>query len=115
MRRIDKEAMQRAIQMARAEDEPRKKQIDAKLKSESFEEVGAFASYHCQCRALLLRPWQSPPSEVDIGDEDTPTLPQGGRRAAAMLLRRMLDNKLSRFEPDPVGALQRIEQHAKAS
>jgi len=33
----------------------------------------------------------------------------GGRAAARSLLQRLLDNKLSRYEPDPLAALARIE------
>ena len=38
--------------------------------------------------------------------------PAGGKRSAALLLQRLLDAGLSRWEPDPLGALARIEAEA---
>jgi len=107
--------MQRAIEQTRSESEPRKKQIDDMLADRPFEEAGAFAAYHCQNRFLRLRPWEAAPCDASIGDVDAPTMPLGGKRAAAQLLQRMLDNGLSRYEPNPVAALARPEVKRKAS
>jgi hypothetical protein len=69
--------------------------------------VALFAAYGAQGDALHLKSWQPPPCWVEIGDgEIAPVL---GRRAAAEeLLRRMLAAGLSRYEPDPIGALARV-------
>ncbi len=55
------------------------------------------AVYHYQCETLRLLPWQSPPMHLDDSDDDA-----GGQK----LLRRMLAAGLSRYEPDPLGALR---------
>ncbi len=106
MKRVDREALERAIKLAREQDAGRRQQIDGKLKSESWEAVGRFASYFCQSRSLKLRPWQWPPCWVTIDDQDDGL---GGRKAAAMLLRRLLDAGLSKFEPDPLNAISEAE------
>jgi hypothetical protein len=62
------------------------------------------AAYACQCDALRLPPWQPPPCDVEI-DANDDGLPILGRKAAAELLRRLLANNLSRYEPNPVAAL----------
>jgi hypothetical protein len=115
MKRVDREALKRSIELARSHDAGRRNQIDAKLETESWEEVAMFASYVCQHRSLNLRPWQLPPCEVDVGDEDEPAMgPKGGKRSAALLLQRMLAAGLSKFEPDPIGALARVEAEKAA-
>ena len=65
-------------------------------------EAAESAAYHCQCRALRLRPWQAPPcgcfsDEVGLG--------YGHSRAEVLLRRRMLAANISLFEPDPHAAL----------
>jgi hypothetical protein len=109
MNRIDRDAFKRAIESCRnRKDDPgRREQIDSKLAEEPWDEVGRFAAYSCQSRNLNLKPWQIPPCWIrDVeavlaaGDDD-----MHGRRAAAKLLKRMLDAGLSRYEPDPLAAL----------
>ncbi len=110
MKRVDREALRRAIKLARSHDAGRKQQIDTMLKDRTFEEVAMFAAYCCQRRALQLRPYQSPPCEANVDDEDDDGMgAKGGRRAAALLLQRLLDAKLSGWEPSPLEALARIE------
>jgi hypothetical protein len=57
MNDADEAAFKLAIETARNEDQGRRDQIDAFLRTRPFEEVGRFASYHCQTRALGLPPW----------------------------------------------------------
>jgi hypothetical protein len=105
--KIDREALTRAIALAnerqRANDLLRdgKTQIDQKLEDEPWHEVGSFASYSEQMRSLRLRPWQFPPCWVSLDDDNPEHAP------AVALLQRLLDNNLSRFEPDPVAAIDR--------
>jgi hypothetical protein len=54
MRRIDHDALRRAIKMAREEDAGRRKQIDNKLRSEPWVDVARFAACCCQFRSLRL-------------------------------------------------------------
>jgi hypothetical protein len=105
----DKAALERAIAIDRRRDRATRQQIEAKLESEPWFEVGKFAAYGCQCNALHLKPWQPPPCWAELDDQDGADGPIFGRRAAAELLRRLLTAGLSRYEPDPINALARVE------
>jgi len=109
---IDRDALARAIEMARLESPARSQQLDIKLKDEPWREVGEFAAYSCQCDALHLQPWQSPPCWVDDLVSDIQGGPDGvgGDYEAAKLLRRLLDAGLSRYEPDPIAALKQAKR-----
>jgi hypothetical protein len=69
--------------------------------------------FFCQTRALRLRPWQPLlywfRSAADI--EAGLAQPYGvdGERANAELVQRLLRCGLSRYEPDPINALERAE------
>jgi hypothetical protein len=73
------------------------------LESRPWIEVARWCSYSCQIDALGLRPWQAPPVCIDPED------PSPGEEAKVMarLLARMLEARISKFEPDPVTALTR--------
>jgi len=107
MRRIDRDALTRAIAMARLESPARSRQIDDKLATEPWEQVARWCAYCCQCDTLRLRIHQSPPCWVH--DIKT-TLAAGddgiiADYAAARLLQRMLAAGISKYEPDPPAAL----------
>lgn len=91
----DREALQRALALARTFDRARAEQLDAKLGDEPWSDVATFAAHVCQCRALHLRPWERSPA-MAADDDDGP---------AGQLLRRMLAAGFSRYEPDPLAAL----------
>ena len=98
MNKIDKDALTRAMTIARREA-GRSAQLDSMLEDSPWREVAEFAAYCVQGRALRLKPWESPPSSCDEDGE-------GDRqREGRALLRRMLAAGLSRFEPDPLRAL----------
>jgi hypothetical protein len=61
----DRAALELAIAMARKESPAQRRQIDDKLKTEPWVEVGVFASYCCQDHNLKLKPWQTPPIWID--------------------------------------------------
>jgi hypothetical protein len=106
---VDREALERAIELTKAENRARAAQITNKLKTESWREVAEFAAYHCQCRALQVRPWETVPVHVDE-DDPIPLDDDVHRRARAIkLLRRLLASGLSRFEPQPLAALAKME------
>jgi hypothetical protein len=112
--KIDREAMQRAIDLVRAEGPERARWID----NRDFFEAGSLASYHCQYRALQLRPWEWPPSWIEPGDiEAILSKPpdHSGKRRAAELLHRLLAAGLSRWEPNPADALERAEKKPDAA
>ena len=115
MTRKDRKALRRAIEAVRRESPMRARQIADKLASGPWEDVGEFASYSAQCRALRLRPWQFPPCWIDdipaaLNDPEL----HRGLRTAAELLQRMLAAGLSRYEPDPLKALEAAEAEARS-
>ena len=115
MNEIDRDALERALVACRAVSAARAKQLDSKLHDEPWEEVAQFASSCAQGRALDLMPWQSPPCRANLGALSEPF---GDPRAApesAELLRRLLDAGLSRFEPDPLGAIEEAEGKRRAA
>jgi hypothetical protein len=109
-RSIDDEALERALQLAlarqRESDVPTrdgKTQIEEMLEDQPRREVALFASYSEQMNSLRLRPWMFPPAWLDLDDRN----PEHADGVA--LLRRLISNNLSKFEPDPAGALAAIE------
>jgi hypothetical protein len=80
----------------------------------SFAEVGQFAAYCCQCRSLRLKPWQTPPMHGDAEPSHPDADDTHGYGAAAELLERLLAAGLSRWEPDPIGALEAAEREPAA-
>jgi hypothetical protein len=94
----DKQALKRAIKMARVESPESAGQIDRRMaEGQSFEEIGRSAAYGCQCRNLRLKPWESPPVYAEL-HPDQP--------GALELLNKLLAAGLSRWEPDPITALE---------
>jgi hypothetical protein len=109
--RIDREALERAIAIDRKRDPKSYKPINRRLEPERWYEAGKSAAYACQCAALRPKPWQPVPANeyVAVTDDDSEYGPVMGRAAAAELLRRMLAAGLSRYEPDPIAALEAAE------
>jgi hypothetical protein len=106
---VDREALTRAIELAKGESAVRAAQINDKLKTESPLRVGEFAAYCCQHRALQTKPWELAPCSVDE-DDPIPVGDDHRRKARAIkLLRRLLAAGLSRYEPQPLAALAKIE------
>jgi hypothetical protein len=105
MTRRDRDALKRALAMARAMDPEIAQAVDTSLKSRTWQAAAEYAAYQCQMRSLKLRPWQAPPmrsnGEVDGG--------YGGTEQQVGLRRRMIALGLSVYEPDPLAALERAE------
>jgi hypothetical protein len=99
------------VALARALDTARKtpaeaKRIDGKLASGGdWFDLATGCAFRCQTVALNLQPWQSPPM---YGDVIEPRVDQ----PAFDLLRKLLSLGLSRYEPDPVRAIERAEKRA---
>jgi hypothetical protein len=116
---VDREALERAIELAKAESPARRKQIDDMLAKDGWDEAARFAAYACQDGNLKLAPWQMPPCWIR-GDLDAllaaPVTGHDhrGQRQAARLLKRLYAAGLSRFEPDPEAALAQAKGKAKA-
>ena len=100
MTRTDKEALERAMKICAEESPGRAEQLRAKLQDETWESVAQFASYCVQRRSLGLRPWEFSPCSAHEGEAGP----------AADLLRRMLRAGISRYEPDPLRALE-LKKH----
>jgi len=109
MDEIDREALQRALLLCRVESAARAKQIVSMLARQPWERVAVFAASCVQYRSLPLQPWQTVPCRANLADLDQPLGDASGRRESAELLKRLLDANLSRFEPDPIAALERAE------
>ena len=114
--RVDREALERAYAMDPDRD-PTSPPIDRKLDPEGWYRAAHSAAYACQCAALRPRPWQPVPANgyVSVTDDDRQYGPVMGRSAAAALLRLLLAANLSRFEPDPINALARVEAERQPS
>ena len=107
---VDRDALERAVEIARR---LRPDLIDDWLAEQPWLEAAVDAARLCQENALALKPWQCwPPCAVAPNDTDAPGLAHRGIRTSARLLRRMLAANVSRFEPDPLNALARVERAA---
>jgi hypothetical protein len=102
---VDREALKRALKLARAESPARARQIDAMLAERPWLDVAQFAAYSCQSAALHLKPWQSPPVWM-TGVKPAGDPQQHGLYAAWDLRRRLIAAGLSAYEPDPIAALE---------
>jgi hypothetical protein len=115
--RADQEALQRALDMARAQSDQERAHIDRELAEDGWQHAAETAAYHCQDRALRLKPWQTPPCwlRTDAAVQVallTPPPDHRGRRMAAGLVLELLAAGLSRFEPDPLHALAKADKAA---
>jgi len=93
---VDMDAFRRALEIA-SRDPLRAEQLKSKLEDEPWAQVARFAAYVCQCQALGLTPWQSPPCHAH-------------GQASLDLLDELLDAGLSQWEPDPAAALREAKR-----
>jgi hypothetical protein len=93
----DREALDRAYDLARKYP-VRAEQLATMVRYDGLEYAKRFAAYDVQTTSLGLKPWESPPCH---GDPD-------GNGTEDKLLRRMLAAGLSKWEPDPLGALTKV-------
>src|SRR3974390_1582598 len=111
MKKIDREALELAIEQTRAEDD-RREQIEQMIKEDTFWEVGTFAAYHRQCDVLQLKPWQDPPCHIDLDEHEGGDVRRqiSGYDQAAKLLREMFALGISRWHPDPLAAIEKAKK-----
>jgi hypothetical protein len=89
-------------------------QIERMLRSRSKLDVAQFAAFSCQAETLRLEPWQPPPCWANVdGPEPVDRHPTDGQRAAWLLARQLRDAGLSKYEPDPIKALQQAEARGR--
>ena len=106
---IDRAALERAVEICRAENALQRARIDDPLAmGEDWNTVARSCSYRLQLEALQLAPWQTPPTYADPDALHAPH--SNGEREAAELLARLMRAGLSKYEPDPVAALMRAER-----
>jgi hypothetical protein len=118
MTETDKAALARAIEIAR-KDPGERRRIDEKLANgEDWDDVAGRCACWCQHDALALMPWQLPPIYYAAHLDSVLREPFGdpsGRREAGEVLKKLLALGLSRFEPDPLGALEQAEAKRRAA
>ena len=113
MSRTDRDALALSIEVARTENAGRAEQIDFMLADhQPWRRVAEFAAYCAQNHALNLKPWQAPPCAASLSDLDKPFGDQSAARESAELLQRLLRAGRSRYEPDPLRALERAERRS---
>ncbi len=81
---IDRAALKLAIKITRNRDPERRRQIDSMLADpdREWDQVARFASYSCQCDALKLKPWETPPVWIrDVAEALGSTIPSVARAA----------------------------------
>jgi hypothetical protein len=103
--RVDRDALKRALQLARAESPGCAAQLAAKVKDEGWESAAQFAAYCCQCEALNLKCWQDAPMFAEIRPDPE----------ALAILVKLLGAGLSRYEPDPIAALAAVRGKSPAA
>jgi len=109
---VDREALERAVEMKRTKASlAERKQIAHMLAEQPWLEVAKFAAYCCQCDSIRPKLWQPVPCWIDDVEA---TLAAGddkiyGYFRATKLLKRMLAAGLSRYEPNPLAALETAE------
>lgn len=108
----DTAALTRAIEQERRHGDA--KAIDAMLKDQSWHEAGVHASWCCQDRNLRLRPWECPPLATKSTDVNDAADVWGWRLNEIRLLKKMLDRDISRYEPDPIAALEAAREARRA-
>jgi hypothetical protein len=110
MTRADKDALTRALDLARAESPAEARRIDTMIRERGWQSAAEFAAYGLQDRALRLRPWEVAPAwlktDADVAHALTAPASHHARlQQAAQLVERLQAAGLSRYEPDPVRAL----------
>jgi hypothetical protein len=109
--KVDREALERALALDPDRDPSDDPPADRERDPLEWYRAAKSASYALQCNVLHPKPWQPVPANdyVSVTDDDDESGPVMGRAAAAELLRRLLAAGLSRYEPDPINALARVE------
>jgi hypothetical protein len=113
---VDCAALWRAMRMARR-DPMRRRQLDAMMETGRDKvEVAKFASYVCQADRLNLKPWETAPCHISVAktwvelDASGPDHRHRRIIEAQQLVRRLLEAGLSKYEPDPVLALEKARR-----
>jgi hypothetical protein len=99
------------------EDPERRDQITNDLKSEPRGEVAMSCIYHHQIETLDLKPWQTPPSYLDLDLEkfdDILAKPDPNSDYTTVLLTlKLIKLGVSVYSPDPIAALKNAVKQAR--
>jgi hypothetical protein len=105
--KTDRAALELALEQMQAEGPEPAEQLEWKEAHFGWFDAATLAVYHCQRKALNLKPWESPPCWIDDPDEVmAKPMNHRGEHQAAKLLRTMLDFGISSYHPDPVAAIE---------
>jgi hypothetical protein len=116
MNRNDREALKLAVAACTEGDAAELRDL---IKSYgNWEKAAKFSARCMQGRHLKLKPWEVPPARIanpDNPDEgfyhpDQPGTASDGRVQAARLLQRMLALGISKWQPDPLTAIEEAER-----
>ena len=92
----DTAALEAAVELVRRHPE-RGPELEALMRERGWSEAARVAVIDCQSRAMRLPPWR---------EKEVPCLVSSrGKSRASRLLRRMLRRNISRWDPDPLGAI----------
>jgi hypothetical protein len=109
-------ALKQALQLT-LEDPERRDQITEKLKSEEWGDVAQFCAYSQQIDALDLRPWQTPPSmlemDADKFDDILAKRDPIGNYATVLLTTKLIRHGVSVYSPDPITALNKAVKQSR--
>jgi hypothetical protein len=106
---VDRDALERALAIMlrhRERGGDFKRRLDER--QEPWADIARHAATSCQIASMGLKPWQVAPCEVEINQTDARGYEHRSIRNASMILERLLSAGLSRWEPDPPGALARV-------
>jgi hypothetical protein len=76
---------------------------------EPWEKIGRDAASVCQCHALKLAPWQTAPHQAGLNQIDAAGFEHRATAVASALLSKLLAAGCSRFEPNPIAAIEAAE------
>jgi hypothetical protein len=109
----DTEALQRALEIVRAESVEDAARFDSLTERQGWFEAASTATYRCQIRNLHLRPWHCPP--CDCGDFIFKHGGYGNTGKEVRLRLRMKKLGISIYEPNPVEAIEKAEDARRAT
>jgi hypothetical protein len=108
---VDRDAFKRAIEtMLRSPEAIYRTDFKRRLNTkEPWEKIGRDAASVCQCRALKLAPWQTAPHQAEPNQIDEVGFEHRATAVASALLGKLLAAGCSRFEPNPIAAIEAAE------
>jgi hypothetical protein len=114
--RADIRALKHCLELAKREP-MRACQLEEmrRIDKQPWEQRALFACSCVQSETMALKPWQTPP--CDAVGEPHPTIARLESqmrewRKARTVVERLLELDLSPYEPDPLGAIRRVDEAA---